>query len=332
MLSVLFLLCACTKEPKEEITFSSWGSVTEVEILNKVISDFEKNNPDIKINFIHIPQNYFQKIHLLFVSNTEPDVIFINNLYLPLYAQELTDLSKIINKAEFFEKGLEALTIDGKLLAAPRDISNLVVYYNKDYVKTKPKNFNEFYSEIKKTTQKGRFGISFERDIFYAEPFMLTLGNDKGLEFYKNLEGLYAPKPSDVGSSTLAQMFLDKKLAFYVSGRWMYPKLKETAKFNFGVMNFNGEIYADASGWAIAKNTTHFEAAEKFIKFLSSKDNIDYFVSTGLIVPARKDSAKALDNNDERAFLTAIQTSKSRNPNKNYSKERDKLNRQIFEK
>ena len=89
LLLIPFILCACEKKTKEEITFSSWGSVTEVRIINKIISDFEHENPDIKVNFLHIPQNYFQKLHLLFASNQAPDVIFVNNLYLPLYAKKL---------------------------------------------------------------------------------------------------------------------------------------------------------------------------------------------------------------------------------------------------
>ena len=38
------LLCACTKNQQEEITFSSWGSVTEVGILNEIIKEYEKEN------------------------------------------------------------------------------------------------------------------------------------------------------------------------------------------------------------------------------------------------------------------------------------------------
>ena len=89
LLFIPLLLCGCNKDNRTEITFSSWGSVTEVGILNKIIKDFEEENPDIRINFIHIPQNYFQKIHLLFASSQAPDVIFLNNLYLPLYASKL---------------------------------------------------------------------------------------------------------------------------------------------------------------------------------------------------------------------------------------------------
>jgi multiple sugar transport system substrate-binding protein len=50
-----------------------------------MLNDFETKNPDLKVEFIHVPQNYFQKLHLLFASNLAPDVIFINNLYSPIY-------------------------------------------------------------------------------------------------------------------------------------------------------------------------------------------------------------------------------------------------------
>ena len=111
------------------LQFSSWGSKSETDILKPILSDFEKENPDIKIDFMHIPQNYFQKIHLLLASNTAPDVIFINNLYLPLYANHL---EKLEIPEKFYPQALNALSWDGNLYAIPRDISNLVIYYNKN--------------------------------------------------------------------------------------------------------------------------------------------------------------------------------------------------------
>ena len=97
LVCICFLLCGCVKKnPQEEIVFSSWGSVSEVKVLKDVILDFEKENKDIKVKFLHVPQNYFQKLHLLFASNTPPDVIFINNHYIPLYSSKLEDLTKEI--------------------------------------------------------------------------------------------------------------------------------------------------------------------------------------------------------------------------------------------
>ena len=98
--------------------------------MKKVVLDFEKENPNIKIDFMHIPQNYFQKIHLLFASNTAPDVMFMNNLYLPIYASKLEDLTEEFNKEEFFEQAIQGMSYENRILGIPRDVSNLVLYIN----------------------------------------------------------------------------------------------------------------------------------------------------------------------------------------------------------
>ena len=329
LLSVM-LFCSCSKNNVEELTFSSWGSVTETKILETLIENYQKDNPSVKINFMHIPQNYFQKVHLLFASSTPPDVIFINNLYLPVYENFLEPLDDIIDKEEYYSKSIETLSSNDHLYAVPRDISNFVFYYNKNIIReiNPGWSFEEFFNLISKNTTKDHWSVSYERDIFLASPYTLTLGFEKGIEFYKNIEGKYSPTPADIGSMTLAQMFLDEKLALYMSGRWMYPKIREEAKFPFGVITFPGIVSADASGWAISKNSKHKEAAKNFIKYLSSKRSIDYFTATGLIVPARIDSSEQIR---ERAFLDAINKSVVVKTDKNYNKIRDELNKKIFD-
>lgn len=324
-----FLLCSCTKNNVEEINFSSWGSITETQILNILIKNYEKENKNIKINFIHIPQNYFQKIHLLFASSTAPDVIFINNLYLPLYSNQLEDISSIINKEEFYPQAIQALSYNNTLLAIPRDISNFVFYYNKNITGEINPNwtFDDFAKLISKTSNSEHFGVSFEPDIYWVTPYIKTLGFENGISFYKSMEGVYAPTPAQIGSSTLAQMFLDEKLGLYLSGRWMYPKIKETAKFPFGIVTFPGVTTSDASGWAISKHSKHKKEAVKFVQYLSSKECIDYFTESGLIVPARIDSSKLIK---EKAFIEAIKKSQPNNTDKNFNKQRDSLNLKYF--
>ena len=329
LLLIPFIMCSCVRNNIEEVSFSSWGSITETQILSELIKKYEKENPTVKINFIHIPQNYFQKIHLLFASSTAPDVIFINNLYLPLYSNQLVNIGDVIDTNDFYSQAIEALSYKGELYAVPRDISNFVFFYNKNITGeiSSDWTFEDFKRLIKKTTDSKRYGVSYERDIYWASPYTQTLGFEKGVDFYKSIEGKYAPTPAQVGSSTLAQMFLDGKIGLYLSGRWMYPKISETANFPYGIVTFPGEVTADASGWAISKNSKHKESAVKFVKFLSSKESIDYFTTSGLIVPARIDSSKLIK---EQAFLDAITKSVPNNVDKNFSKRRDELNKKIF--
>ena len=46
----------------------------------------------------------------------------------------------------------------------------------------------------------------------------------------------------------------------------------------------------------------------------------DYFAQTGLLVPARKDSAKMLDNEKERVFLDSIENSRKTPVTKDYKR------------
>ena len=94
ILIALLYCTACTKLPeKTVIKYSSWGGESEISILTPMLAEFERQNPDIKVEFIHIPKNYFQKLHLLVASNLAPDVIFINNLNGVVYAKN--DITKL---------------------------------------------------------------------------------------------------------------------------------------------------------------------------------------------------------------------------------------------
>ena len=115
---IIFILCSPTvlntknEEPQNVVKFASWGSQSEIKILKQLLSDFEEQTK-IKVIFSHIPQNYFQKIHLLFASNLAPDVIFINNHYLKMYtdANLLEDLTYLLDKKETYYKTMNGIQL-----------------------------------------------------------------------------------------------------------------------------------------------------------------------------------------------------------------------------
>ena len=172
-----FLICSCTKESKNYITFASWGSVTETGIIKKLIHEFETENPDTHVQFIHIPQNYFQKIHLMFASNTPPDVIFLNNLYLPIYAHYLEDLTEYANPSDYYSQTIEGLSMDNKLLGLPRDISNLVLYVNLDKINLPRKSWTlNNLLDVCKSINKNNFCISYEDTLYWVSPYFAYFG------------------------------------------------------------------------------------------------------------------------------------------------------------
>lgn len=347
---LICILCGCTpKDNRTVIRFASWGSKSEIDIIKPLLTDFEKENSDIKVDFMHIPQNYFQKIHLLFASNSAPDVVFINNLYLPIYAnagvlepvEEWSDLTPYDNNI------LKSLSWKGKLYAVPRDVSNLVIFYNKDLfdkngIKYPDKNWTEenFLKTAQKLTGNGVWGISFEEEPLFFLPYLMSNGggilsddlsriildeenSQKGLQFYADLRKKYhvAPRAEESASATMAQLFLQQKIAMHLTGRWLVPKYRDEATFRWDIVPFpkgsSGSIVPlDSSGWAVAKTSKNKEKAYRLINFLSSKQSIEKITQSGLIVPARNDVASSdyfLDNqppHNAKVFLEVIKTSK----------------------
>jgi len=357
----VFLSGCCKKNNDVVIKFSTWGSASEMSILKPIVHDFEKQNPHVHVELIHIPQDYFQKLHLLFASNLAPDVIFINNINLPVYADFLEDLTTYIKNDEFFHKSTEALSYKGKVLAVPRDVSTLVIYYNKTlfrkYGVPYPDENWTIEDLLKKSTafkSHNIYGISYEPQIYYALPYMYYFKGGildgayknisgmpesvKGITFYKNLAYEYhcAPAPAQTGSKTLAQMFLEGKIAMHLSGRWLVPKYRESAKFDWDIVNFpRYSVPCDASGWAVSKSSKHKDIALKVVLFLASKKNIEKMSQDGLIVPARIDAANSLDfqtgkPEHSNLFIKSAIYSRKAVISKDYTGLTDKLNDKIF--
>lgn len=369
---ILFLLPVFYNKTdnKIHIQFSSWGSESEISILKPLLKEFELQNPDIKVDFMHIPQNYFQKIHLLYASNTAPDVVFINNLYLPVYANAgvLEDLSNYgFEFDKFFDNSVVSMSWKSGIYAVPRDVSNLVIFYNKDlfrkYNVPLPKSgwtYDEFLNTALRLTKGDILGVSFDENPLYFLSYLVMYGewnnddtinyfNDdvfskpeiqKALNFYADLRHKYhvAPLKEELGSMTNGQMFLQGRLGMYFSGRWMVPKLREDANFDWDVVEFpplnKGEkspVLSDSSGWALSKSSKHKKEAVQLIKFLSSKEVSSKFTKSGLIVPARKDVAYSEVFNDgkkplnSKVFLEIAQKSRPTPVTVNYNEILDDL-------
>jgi len=388
-IKLIFLLCififlsGCVKKTeKTVIKFTSWGSRSEVAIIKPLIDEFEQQNPDIKIKFIHTPKSYFQKLHLLAASNLTPDVVFINNINGPLYAQNdiFMDLSGFMEKDEtlseemFFPEALQTFKHDKKLYAVPRDVSNLVIYYNKDIFDkynvpypSKDWNFEEFTKTAQKLTKdinKDKkidiFGISFREKPLFWLPYLWSNGGglispelkdiilDKpesieAIQFYSDLRNAYhiAPTKSESGSATMAQLFMQRKLAMHLSGRWFVPIYRNDIEFNWDITKFprgkaGSIVGCDSSGWAISKKTKYPEQAWRFVSFLASKSSIENFTKSGLITPARKDVAnseifldKSLPPEHSKIFIEVIKDSIPTPVTENYQEITDILDNSL---
>lgn len=134
-------------------------------------------------------------------------------------------------------------------------------------------------------------------------------------------------------------MFLQQKLAMHLSGRWLVPKYRQDADFDWDIINFpkgsvGSVVPMDSSGWAISKTSKNKDLAVKFVQYLSSEENIKLMTKSGLITPARidvanSDSFLSGQPKSSRIFLDVIKTSKPTPVSKNYRELTDKLSREL---
>lgn len=350
---------------KTVVKFSTWGSESEIKVLKSAISEFEQKNPDIDIELIHIPQNYFQKLHLLIVTNSAPDVMFVNNINgLKYYRSGAFEKLNpyFVNKTDYYGNSVKAFSYNDCVWAVPRDVSNLVIYYNKDIFDknnvpypTNNWNTNEFLNKAQLLTKQDSWGYGFEKDALFWLPFLWSNSggiideNDcimidssaskDALQFYADLKNVYNVTPTDAqkGSYTNAQLFLQGKMAMHLNGRWAVPRFRQDAKFNWDIAPFpagtaGSIVDVDASGWAMNKKSKNKRAAWRFILFLASEKMSRTFTKDGLIIPARKSIAnsnyflqKTQKPQNSQVFLTAIDKGKPTPVNKNYQELLNKI-------
>ena len=158
------------------------------------------------------------------------------------------------------------------------------------------------------------------------------------LNFYSDLaiRG-YAPKKSESASLTMAQLFLQQKIAMHVCGRWLVPKYRSEANFDWDVVQFpKGDKASitsiDSSGYALSTSSKNKEEALRFLKYISSKESLEVLVQSGLIVPARKDVAyssvfmdSSLKPRNTKVFVESIEQGKVTPVNKDYQKIIDRI-------
>ncbi len=354
---------------KTTVKFSSWGSESEIKLLKSAIYEFEQKNPDIDVELIHIPQNYFQKLHLLIVTNSAPDIMFVNNINGLKYYQNgaFENLNPYFtNRKDFYANAVKAFSYNDCIWAVPRDVSNLVIYYNKDLFDknnipypTSTWTTNDFLAKAQLLTTQDSWGFGFEKDALFWLPFLWSnnggiidengcvmidsSASKDALQFYADLKNIYNVTPSDAqkGSYTNAQLFIQGKMAMHLNGRWAVPRFRQDAKFNWDIAPFPAGVAGsivdvDASGWAMSKKSKNKRAAWRLILFLSSERMSKNFTKDGLIVPARKSIAnsnyflqKTQKPQNSQIFLDAIVKGKPTPVNKNYQELLNKIYVQI---
>ncbi len=170
------------KGGKVVITFAGWGSLAEKQNFTKMIDQFEKTHPGVKVNYQHYPgteRDYMVKLVSNVAANKMPDVFYLptNEFVEWASAGRLLDMTDYLAKSElYYEKGriwekavdmyyynseTGAVGEDGGLYGLPKDLGPWAMVYNKTLFEQKgiplpdpeePMTLDEFVDVAKKLT------------------------------------------------------------------------------------------------------------------------------------------------------------------------------------
>lgn len=124
------------------ITFTGWGGTEEDEGVKASAKYFEEQNPDMKINWIQIPENYAEKTMAMVAAGTPPDTAFVYNTLFQGYAKDglLLDITNdlkadpVMGADNYFiePQETERCTRDGKWYGIGSCWVAPHIYYNAD--------------------------------------------------------------------------------------------------------------------------------------------------------------------------------------------------------
>jgi multiple sugar transport system substrate-binding protein len=125
------------------LSMSVWGNTEELQTLKALIHDFEAQHSHLHVQIKHTPDFYTQRLQMMMVSQQAPDVMMLNSLDVPRFCQSevLRDLNTVagLEPSAYFPSALESLkSPQGVWCALPRDVSNVVIYVNQDFLKELP--------------------------------------------------------------------------------------------------------------------------------------------------------------------------------------------------
>ncbi len=142
---LLFFSFACNSSKKDSntvtIKYSRWGTPSEIKITQDLIKIFQKQHPNIKIDFQSDSWTmYWTKLQTQIAGNTTPDVFLCGvdrivhfqreNVIRSL--QSYIDSDSTIDMSDFFDAAKQIFVFNGEYYALPRDINTIVMAYNKD--------------------------------------------------------------------------------------------------------------------------------------------------------------------------------------------------------
>ncbi|MCX6055930.1 MAG: sugar ABC transporter substrate-binding protein [Chloroflexi bacterium] len=341
---------AATAAPVEMVTIR-WrtrpDNQAEQDVYQKISDDLSAQLAPQGITLQYDPSpvtGYEDKLKAEFSAGNAPDIVWIPGASTADYAKlgvildlkAIADADSSFKLTDYYDAPMKELENGGSLWGLPRDISTLVIYYNKDLFKKYNvddpatlaaagnwnwENFERVAKELTVTADKS-YGFSMSNwwglwgyfvnagggSLFNADRTACGLteaGSIAGLEFMRKifLDDKVATPPGVEGGVGETD-FLAGNVGMFPNGRWMTPGLRTNATFDWGVVEMP-EGTGGKSSWlfwgpyVVSAKTQNPDKAWIVMKALTSPEVQGQVAALGSNIPSNK-AQSAVD-----AFLSS---------------------------
>lgn len=314
-----------------------WGLWEPTNVMEQVIADFEKANPDYDVQYVQQNhQQYRERLQAEIAKGTGPDVFRFHGSWVPMLQNELSPLpEKIMSKEEFsqtfYPSAVQALTSKDQLVGIPFMYEGLGLYYNKDIFTianlTPPKNWEEMKNVSSLLTIRSgnritrggaALGTATNVEHFPEIVALLMLQNGadpinpttpeaiEALRFYTDFAEKLNVWDTTLPNATVA--FAKGDVAMMIAPSWRAHEVKAAnANLQFDIVPVpqlpDKSKVSWASFWAegVSEKSKDKEAAWKLVEYISSAEVQKKFYSEATKVRAFGEIYSRKDLGDELA-------------------------------
>ena len=344
---ITFVLITMTflffKKPTEnnEVVFWTLQMSDFAPYINGVISDFEKENPEIKIKWVDVPFAEGEKRTLASVlSDNPPDLVNLNPDFSATLAHKgtLYEIPKS-ELSQFNKEILSVLETNGKLYSIPWYATSAITIYNKNIIQKAQIPIPKTYSQIAqfaptvkvKTNSYIMFPNITENDSMlkilnkYGVTFN-QLNSEKAIEIFDLFKYLYSNNyiPKETVTVTLQEAlekYMSGNIALIGAGANFLNMIKENAPSTYAQTDVTeqltgplGQYDFSLMNFVIPLRAKHKDEALKFALFLTNdKNQLELAKLTNVLAVNEKtlqnDFYTKYDNNDLMAKARVISAS-----------------------
>lgn len=252
---VAALAGACTTQASDTNTLTFWTIGREGEAVAKLIPEFEREHPGIRVNVQQLPLTAaHQKLLTAIAGSSTPDLSQLGNTWIPELAaldaleplQARADASKVIDAKDYFADIWATNRVSGALYGVPWYVDTRLLFYRRDLLAqagfdAPPRDWAQWRAMLAALShpERGAWGIllptnEFEQLLVLAlqqdEPLLRddnqygnfrSEGFKRALTFYVDtFRQRQAPAITNVEAGNPWTEFGRGVYAFYLSGPW----------------------------------------------------------------------------------------------------------------